>query len=257
MLHFQSIQVAISPKQQWFKRRMGLERYIYIFWWLRNSAEFHFKIHSQVINHFCGIGTWKEITCRPTRWDNSREEKWQRLTFSKCFRSNSSLFQKYKYYCFWTLSIVLSLSKNIALFIFSKHNVSETGFCLRLQVKPTQLIPIDIASPLSPRTPKRSKIVTQCAHLQLVANTVRAEQCSTPLGTLYPHPMSWHLSNADVQHKLTVFQHSCLLCALILCICPPYWFTWTFLHGGYHNVHKETHAFTIKVQSVCSCWVEI
>jgi hypothetical protein len=29
----------------------------------------------------------------------------------------------------------------------SKHNVSETGFCLRIQVKPTQLGPIDRASP--------------------------------------------------------------------------------------------------------------
>jgi hypothetical protein len=29
----------------------------------------------------------------------------------------------------------------------SKHNVSETGFCLHLQVKPTQLGPIDRASP--------------------------------------------------------------------------------------------------------------
>jgi hypothetical protein len=33
-----------------------------------------------------------------------------------------------------------------------KHNVSETGFCLRLQVKPTQLDPIDRASPYL-RTP--------------------------------------------------------------------------------------------------------
>jgi hypothetical protein len=30
---------------------------------------------------------------------------------------------------------------------FSKHNVSETGFCLRLQVNPTQMSPIDRASP--------------------------------------------------------------------------------------------------------------
>jgi hypothetical protein len=30
---------------------------------------------------------------------------------------------------------------------FQEHNVSETGFCLRLQVKPTQLGPIDRASP--------------------------------------------------------------------------------------------------------------
>jgi hypothetical protein len=29
----------------------------------------------------------------------------------------------------------------------SKHSVSETGFCLRLQVKPTQLGPIDRAGP--------------------------------------------------------------------------------------------------------------
>jgi hypothetical protein len=30
---------------------------------------------------------------------------------------------------------------------FSKHNVSETGFCVCLQIKPTQLGPIDRASP--------------------------------------------------------------------------------------------------------------
>jgi hypothetical protein len=32
-------------------------------------------------------------------------------------------------------------------FYISKHNVSETVFCLRLQVEPTQLSPIDRASP--------------------------------------------------------------------------------------------------------------
>jgi hypothetical protein len=41
--------------------------------------------------------------------------------------------------CFCTLSIVLLL--------FKTHNVSETGFCLRLQVEPTQLGPVDRASP--------------------------------------------------------------------------------------------------------------
>jgi hypothetical protein len=35
---------------------------------------------------------------------------------------------------------------------FKKHNVSETGFCFRPQVKPTQLDPIDRASPYL-RTP--------------------------------------------------------------------------------------------------------
>jgi hypothetical protein len=48
--------------------------------------------------------------------------------------------------CFWTLSIVLSSSKNRPV-NFSKQNVSETGFSLRLQVKPTQFGPIDRASP--------------------------------------------------------------------------------------------------------------
>jgi hypothetical protein len=32
-------------------------------------------------------------------------------------------------------------------FLFKTHNVAETGFCLRLQVRPTQLGPIDRASP--------------------------------------------------------------------------------------------------------------
>jgi hypothetical protein len=37
-------------------------------------------------------------------------------------------------------------SKNRPVY-FSKHIFSETGFCLRLQVKPTQLGPIDRTSP--------------------------------------------------------------------------------------------------------------
>jgi hypothetical protein len=44
----------------------------------------------------------------------------------------------YIFLVFWTLYTVL--------FIF-QNNVSETGFCLRLQVKPTQFGPIDRASP--------------------------------------------------------------------------------------------------------------
>jgi hypothetical protein len=47
--------------------------------------------------------------------------------------------------CCWALSIALTLSKNTVC--FSKHNVSETGFFLRLQVKPTQLDPIDRGNP--------------------------------------------------------------------------------------------------------------
>jgi hypothetical protein len=49
---------------------------------------------------------------------------------------------------FWTLSIVL--------FLVKVHNVSKTGFCLRLQVQPTQLGPIDRASPYL-RTPAGSE----------------------------------------------------------------------------------------------------
>jgi hypothetical protein len=51
-----------------------------------------------------------------------------------------------KILCFWTLSIVLFYLKHRPVYI-SKHNVSETGFCLRLHVKSTQLGPIDRASP--------------------------------------------------------------------------------------------------------------
>jgi hypothetical protein len=37
--------------------------------------------------------------------------------------------------CFWILFIVLILSKTLSCLRISKHNVSETRFCLRLQVK--------------------------------------------------------------------------------------------------------------------------
>jgi hypothetical protein len=36
----------------------------------------------------------------------------------------------------------------VPVFVY-KHNVLEAGFCLRLQVKPTQLSPVDRASPYS------------------------------------------------------------------------------------------------------------
>jgi hypothetical protein len=40
--------------------------------------------------------------------------------------------------CFWALSIIL--------FLFKTHNISETGFCLGLQVEPTQLGAFEVAS---------------------------------------------------------------------------------------------------------------
>jgi hypothetical protein len=44
------------------------------------------------------------------------------------------------------VSVVLPLSKNHPVY-FSKHNVSETGVSLRLQVKSNQLGPIERANP--------------------------------------------------------------------------------------------------------------
>jgi hypothetical protein len=46
---------------------------------------------------------------------------------------------------FWKLSIVISLFTTPSCF-YLKHNVSETGFCLHLRVRPTQLGPIGRAS---------------------------------------------------------------------------------------------------------------
>jgi hypothetical protein len=51
----------------------------------------------------------------------------------------------YKYYVFGHYPLSRLCLKCRPVYI-SKHNVSETGFCLHLQVKPTQLGPIDRAS---------------------------------------------------------------------------------------------------------------
>jgi hypothetical protein len=53
---------------------------------------------------------------------------------------------------FWTLAIVLIVCLKHRPVFIQKHNVSKTGFCLRLQVTPTQIGPIDRASPYL-RTP--------------------------------------------------------------------------------------------------------
>jgi hypothetical protein len=47
------------------------------------------------------------------------------------------VFRHYPSSCFYLKRRPVSLSK---------HNVSETGFCLRLQVRPTQLGPVDRAT---------------------------------------------------------------------------------------------------------------
>jgi hypothetical protein len=46
----------------------------------------------------------------------------------------------------FTSIMFLDIIQSLVHFL-KNHNVSETGFCLRLQVKPTQLDPIDRASP--------------------------------------------------------------------------------------------------------------
>jgi hypothetical protein len=53
-------------------------------------------------------------------------------------------------YCFWTLSVVL--------FLFKTHNVSETAFCLRLQVEPTHFGPIDRVTLRVPALKSKSKL---------------------------------------------------------------------------------------------------
>jgi hypothetical protein len=57
----------------------------------------------------------------------------------------------YNYYVFGHYPSSCLYLKNRPVY-FSKHIVSETGFCLRLQVKPSQLGPIDTARPYL-RTP--------------------------------------------------------------------------------------------------------
>jgi hypothetical protein len=53
---------------------------------------------------------------------------------------------RYKYYVFGHYPSS-SLDLTTPSSVFLKHNISETGFCFRLEVKPTQLGPIDRASP--------------------------------------------------------------------------------------------------------------
>jgi hypothetical protein len=59
---------------------------------------------------------------------------------------------------FWTLPIVL--------FLF-KHNNSETGFCLHLQVGPSQLGSIDRASSISPDLKHKISETAFCLRLQV------------------------------------------------------------------------------------------
>jgi hypothetical protein len=61
--------------------------------------------------------------------------------YPNCYKFSAVIFVQI--FCFWTISIVLFLFTT-PFCSYSKHNVSENVFCLSLQVKLTQLGPIDI-----------------------------------------------------------------------------------------------------------------
>jgi hypothetical protein len=47
----------------------------------------------------------------------------------------------------WYINITITiLDTNHRPVFYLKHVVSETGFCIRLQVEPTQFVPVDIVS---------------------------------------------------------------------------------------------------------------
>jgi hypothetical protein len=48
------------------------------------------------------------------------------------------------------------------MFLFKKHSVLETVFCLRLQVEPTQLGPVNRASPYLRTPAPKSKSKSHC-----------------------------------------------------------------------------------------------
>jgi hypothetical protein len=69
-----------------------------------------------------------------------------------------TMVHEYKYYVFGHYPLSGLYLKHRPIY-FSKH-VSETGFCLRLQVKPTQLGPIDSPGPyLEPKENKQDGVL--------------------------------------------------------------------------------------------------
>jgi hypothetical protein len=68
------------------------------------------------------------------------------------YRSIKVLYYKYKYYVVGHYPSSCIYKKKCRPVYVTKHNVSETVFCLRLQVKRTELSPIDRARPYL-RTP--------------------------------------------------------------------------------------------------------
>jgi hypothetical protein len=56
------------------------------------------------------------------------------------------MVHKYYYYVYGHYTSSRLYLKHRPVYI-TKQNISETGFCLRLQVEPTQLGPIDRATP--------------------------------------------------------------------------------------------------------------
>jgi hypothetical protein len=111
-------------------------------------------------------------------------------------------------FCFWTLSIVLSLSKNTSVY-FSKH-VSETGFCLL--EKPAQLCPIDIppdtrASPkMGVYKPNRAQTICESKE------NIKLLKLHTYDEALHQRGMSTEIITGEKQYSLRLTTQEKLIC---------------------------------------------
>jgi hypothetical protein len=163
---------------------------------------------------------------------------------SKSFPIHSSIILP-QILCFCTLSIIQSL-ENLPVY-FSKHSVSETGFCLRLQVKLVQLGPMDIASPTeqvlpedggrikSPKLVSKYKqdgvldnnrtmynvqkhnILTYHRHKLLELNYDPADHSGGARGLR--HKLSSHARTLESWVRIPLKVWMSVLCAFILCLC--------------------------------------
>jgi hypothetical protein len=90
-----------------------------------------------------------QSACAVTVGHGSRQGKVESVdSISESCDSWMKILAYYQSESFLTLSIICFYLKHFPLFVY--NNVSETGLCLRLQVKPTQLGPIDRVSPYRP-----------------------------------------------------------------------------------------------------------
>jgi hypothetical protein len=134
---------------QWFKCKHGMFQWSFLDWsykWCHGWIIFiltstrpievcYVYYRTQCINIF-GSSSWFAVQfCLYNSFKEIRE-----------FHQLDARQRVVQILCFWTLSIILFLSKSPSCF-YLKTYVSETGFCLHLQVKPIQLVPIHRANP--------------------------------------------------------------------------------------------------------------